>query len=93
MVTARRLPRGTWPLGALPRATAPDPAAVARILAGDMPPGATTADRAAALAAADRWGRSAAEVAVRLGCTTRTVQRHRARRRRASTLREDTTRG
>lgn len=90
-MTARPLPRGTWPTG-LRRTPDPDPAAVARILAGNHPLGATTADHAAALAAADRHGRSALDVALRLGCTTRTVHRHRARRRRA-TRKETTTRG
>lgn len=41
----------------------------------------TSRELAAALDLYDRDGRSAAEVARRLGCTTRTVTRHRARRR------------
>lgn len=79
----RQFPRGTWPPGRSRAATA-DPAAVARILARDLPANVTAADRAAALTAADRWGRSARDIAVMIGCSTRTVHRHRAARRKAT---------
>jgi DNA-binding CsgD family transcriptional regulator len=78
---SRHLPRGSWMGGNLRRAPEPDHAAVERILARSMPAVTTREDRIAALARIDQGKLSASEIAHRLGCTVRTVQRHRALRR------------
>ncbi|MEU7590703.1 hypothetical protein AB0A95_30980 [Micromonospora sp. NPDC049230] len=58
-----------------------DPIAVERAVAGDRTLRLTTVERRAAIDRLDSFGYTAAEVAVRLGITCRTVQRQRARRR------------
>jgi DNA-binding NarL/FixJ family response regulator len=62
-------------------AAAPDDVAVERAVAGDPPPRLTHHERRAAVLQLDAWGYSADQIAARVGCTTRTVYRIRARRR------------
>lgn len=79
----RQLPPGQWPRTGSIRRTEPelDWIAAERILAGNPPERTTVADRIAALDLADSHGASARQVAIRLRCSTRTVQRRRAERR------------
>lgn len=58
---------------------APDPAAVARAVAGRPPKRLTITERAAAVAELNRQGLSDPMIADRVGCTDRTVFRIRKR--------------
>lgn len=85
MRARKRYPRGTWRPGAATN-DPPDPVAVERLLRGERGFWVSRADRAAALQKADPpdgeggWKRLARDVALQLGTTMRTVQRHRAHR-------------
>lgn len=61
-----------------------DPVAVDRAVDGDQSLRLTVAERHEAIARLTRQGWSAARIAVHLGCTPRTVCRHRHRAREAS---------
>lgn len=82
---SRSYPKGKWRTGGPGIVTTPepeDPVVVRRLILGDLCYVAFgAAVRRAALDEVDRDGASARDVAERLGCTVRTVQRHRARRR------------
>jgi hypothetical protein len=74
------------PLGAAPQGTGnglrglyPDEVAIERAVMGDPPDDLTATERAAAVAVLAARGLSARGIAERLGCTSRTVQRIRAR--------------
>jgi DNA-binding NarL/FixJ family response regulator len=56
----------------------PDEMAIVRAVAGNPPSYLHVQERRAAIAALDETGHTALEIAERLRCTTRTVQRHRA---------------
>lgn len=63
-----------------PTGDQPDPVVVDRIIAGERLP-VTSVDLEAAVARLTACGRTARQIAETLGCTTRTVQRYRARAR------------
>lgn len=75
------MPRGSWTRQGRRVGTDPDEIAVERLLRGFTDFNHTPADRDAALDKADVGGATAREVAYQLGCTMRTVQRRRAKRR------------
>lgn len=82
---SRGYPQGRWRTGG-PMVTTvgevDDPVVVQRLVSGDLSYlSSGAAARRAALDVVDRGGISAKRVAEKLGCTVRTVQRHRARRR------------
>lgn len=78
----RQMPRGRWlTQGRRDPDEKPDEIAVERLLRGFTDFNHSPADRDAALDKADVGGATAREVASRLGCTMRTVQRRRAERR------------
>lgn len=56
-----------------------DEMAVQRLIFGGMPVRATAAERREAVKTLDRQRLTASQIATRIGCTTRTVQRARAR--------------
>jgi hypothetical protein len=59
-----------------------DPIAVERIITGRRPPIVARAELWLAMDHLDKYGLSASQVALRVGCCPRTVQRRRTRRRR-----------
>lgn len=86
MTKSKELPRGRWgngggpPLSSMPEPE--DGVEVDRLLAGEVQYAARgAAVRRAAIALADVGGASAREVAIQVGCSTRTVHRHRVMRR------------
>lgn len=86
-IQRRALYRGKYRAGRPSRGVEPDPIAVERLIEGTLNQSPHWHEMHEAITRLSRYGLSAFQIADRIGCTVRTVERHRAACRRGISTR------